>query len=447
MKLNEWSELFKNRNAKYYAVGQASSQFGSFMTKTALSLYVLHETNSATQFSGVLAIAFLPQILLYPFSGVLVDRIDRKKLLIICDFTRAAFQILLCLSFAFSNVGIFLVYFYIFFMSVCDTFFNPASNSIVPFLFEKRLFDLANAFTSWILSSASFVAPALGAAIFGWAGVIPVVLLDALSFIVGGYCSLKLQMSSGKNDELLNKSENNFENKSNNQSTNISASNFKSDFMSGFALLKRKELLFPTLGIAASRCFIDPVYSICMPFLLISYFHAPDISVGITQSSAVVGVLLAPFLVTLLRKKRGLIANLKFSRALKIVIFAAFAFAVVALKNFGFSNVGILATVVFCFTSLLGAMVNSTGFAFFNTFVQSAVERHMLGRFSAIRSLVYAIVTPLGIALYGAVLDSRFLIVSVFICVFGAILETFLLKFVPYFENPSINTPLGYDHV
>ena len=62
------------KNFALLVLGQASSLFGNYILRLALSMYVLEATGSAAVFAGILSAATVPTILLSPLGGVLADR-------------------------------------------------------------------------------------------------------------------------------------------------------------------------------------------------------------------------------------------------------------------------------------------------------------------------------------------------------------------------------------
>jgi len=65
--------------------GQLISTVGSGMSAFALGVYVYQRTNSATDFALIFLAGMLPRVIFSPFAGVLADRVDRRKLMIISD--------------------------------------------------------------------------------------------------------------------------------------------------------------------------------------------------------------------------------------------------------------------------------------------------------------------------------------------------------------------------
>src|SRR5271157_3499036 len=87
---NTFSSL-KNRNYRIYILGQVISTIGSFMQSIAQPWLVLQLTNSGTALGLVLALQYLPSLLLSPWGGVIADRFSKRKVLF---FTQTALGIL-----------------------------------------------------------------------------------------------------------------------------------------------------------------------------------------------------------------------------------------------------------------------------------------------------------------------------------------------------------------
>lgn len=70
------------KNFTLLVLGQASSLFGNYILRLALSMYALEVTGSAAVFAGILSIATIPTILLSPIGGILADRADRRNIMV-----------------------------------------------------------------------------------------------------------------------------------------------------------------------------------------------------------------------------------------------------------------------------------------------------------------------------------------------------------------------------
>src|SRR5437763_15832133 len=71
------------RNFKLFFVGQLISQIGTWLTQIALVLLVLHLTHSGVAIGAVVACQFGPVLLLGAYGGVIPDRADKRRLLLL----------------------------------------------------------------------------------------------------------------------------------------------------------------------------------------------------------------------------------------------------------------------------------------------------------------------------------------------------------------------------
>ena len=83
----------RNRNLHLLLGGQLVSQTGDKFYMLALSFMVLETTGSAAQMGVVLFAGMLPLVVAGLFSGVVVDRVDRKTIIIVTDILRLAILI------------------------------------------------------------------------------------------------------------------------------------------------------------------------------------------------------------------------------------------------------------------------------------------------------------------------------------------------------------------
>src|SRR5467141_3568628 len=70
-------------NFRRYYGGQAVSMIGTSMQMTAQARLVLKVTHSSTALGGIVALQTLPVLLLAPYGGVIADRIDKRRLMIV----------------------------------------------------------------------------------------------------------------------------------------------------------------------------------------------------------------------------------------------------------------------------------------------------------------------------------------------------------------------------
>src|SRR5437899_1828489 len=85
----DWKALFRLTGFRYYFAGMFISLFGTGMNFAGVTWYILAETNSTVKVSLITILVTLPGLVVPPFGGVLIDRVDRRWLGIGLDLGRA----------------------------------------------------------------------------------------------------------------------------------------------------------------------------------------------------------------------------------------------------------------------------------------------------------------------------------------------------------------------
>ncbi len=185
--MSKFTEVLKNRNFFLLWIGQIISQLGDRLNQMALIYFVYAKSPGSTlSIAKILSFTIIPVFLIGPIAGVYVDRWDRRRIMYISDFLRAA--LVLCIAVLLLNKSLGWIYLIIFIIFSIGRFFVPAKMSIIPDLVDKKHLLMANS----LVNTTGMIAAVLG---FGVSGVVVEKLgaqggfyLDALSFLVSGTC-------------------------------------------------------------------------------------------------------------------------------------------------------------------------------------------------------------------------------------------------------------------
>ncbi len=157
-----------------FAFSQAFSLFGDKLDYMALLAMIAYFTNkynwdSSKAISYLSVVVALPVVLFGPLAGVLVDRWDRRKVMIVCDLLRTL--LVLLIPFLALLTGQFLlVYFLAFLVFLFGLFFNTARLAIIPNLVGQDKVLGANSFLNIVGRVATFAGMVLGGLIVDWSG-------------------------------------------------------------------------------------------------------------------------------------------------------------------------------------------------------------------------------------------------------------------------------------
>lgn len=174
------------KNIGLFLSGQFLSGITSMVVQYSIIWYLTKETGSATVLSLATLLGMIPMVLLSPFVGPFVDRLDKKKLLIVTDTIVACFALILSIVGTVSDrFPLWLVFVSLFMRSLAQTFQMPTIQSILPQMVPQNELTRVNGQLGMVQSANMIIAPALGAFLFAVVPMNFLILLDVLGALLG----------------------------------------------------------------------------------------------------------------------------------------------------------------------------------------------------------------------------------------------------------------------
>ncbi len=158
--------------------GQAFSLVGSSLVQFALVWWLTRQTGSATILATASLVALLPQIVLGPFVGALVDRWNRRAIMIVADTAIAAATALLIILFATGVVQIWHIYVILFIRSLGGAFHGPAMTASTSLMVPHEQLTRIAGLNQLLQGFMSIFAPPLGALLISFLPTQGVLAID-----------------------------------------------------------------------------------------------------------------------------------------------------------------------------------------------------------------------------------------------------------------------------
>jgi len=184
--------LGQNRNYRYAWAGQIVSEIGDHLNNIAVFSLALAITKSGLVVSGIMLSRAIPAVLAGPIAGVLLDRLNRKHVMIASDLIRAvlALGFILCLR----HPGTSLLYLFSALLMFASPFFTSGRSAILPTITTREELHTANSLTQttqWTTITLGTFAAGVSVTRFGyqWAFV-----LNSLSFLFSAACISRLRV-------------------------------------------------------------------------------------------------------------------------------------------------------------------------------------------------------------------------------------------------------------
>lgn len=265
-------------------IGQALSLFGSMLVQFALVWWLTKETGSATILATATAFAILPEIFISPFAGAVVDRFNRKKLIILSDASIAMAIVVLAVLFYFNLVEVWHIYLIMFLRAVGGAFHYPAEQSSISLMVpEKHLAKIAG-LNQALRGAINIIAPPLGALLLETVNVQGALLVDIITaaFAIFILFFIKIPQPKKPKDQEL-----------------VTFNSLLADIKAGFLYILRWKGLVALLGLAMIiKIALSPAFSL-FPLLVNKHFLGNAAQFGLVESFSGIGVVLGGILLSL----------------------------------------------------------------------------------------------------------------------------------------------------
>jgi len=188
--------LTHNRNYRYTWLGQIVSEVGDHFNNIAVLSLLVQETQSGAAVAGLMLSRAIPAVLAGPLAGVMLDRFDRRRIMIASDLIRGF--VALGFIYAIGHHQVWLLYVLSALLMLASPFFTSGRSAILPSIATEDELHTANSLTQttgWLTLSVGAYFGGTTVARFGYEVAF---LFNSLSFFVSAYCIFRLRPEKGQ---------------------------------------------------------------------------------------------------------------------------------------------------------------------------------------------------------------------------------------------------------
>jgi MFS transporter, DHA3 family, macrolide efflux protein len=188
-----WKELFRIPGFPFFFLAMLVSLFGTGMNFAGVTWYVLGVTQSTVKVSLIVILVTLPGLVVPPFGGVLIDRVDRRYLGMTLDAARAVIVLVTAgLAYA-GHLALWQLYTMVFLLGVGFAIYWSTTNALIQELVPREKLILANATVLIAVQGGMAAAGALVGFIYVRAGLAGILGIDGTTYLVSAVCLLMLR--------------------------------------------------------------------------------------------------------------------------------------------------------------------------------------------------------------------------------------------------------------
>ncbi len=277
-----------NWKQKFFTIwsGQAISLISSAILQMAVIFHLTEKTGSAMVLSVASLIGFMPYAILGPAIGVLVDRYNRKMIMILADLIIAAAGAVLAVIAMYMELQVWMIMVVLFIRSVGTAFHSPALSAVTPLLVPEDKLTICAGYTQSLQSIGYIISPAIAAFLYSFWALNAIIAIDVVGAVIA--CIAVAVVSIPK--------------------LNTQKHNVKNDFMKemkdGFIALRENKGLFALLLIGTLYMFVYMPNNALFPLISMEYFGGTPMYVSISEIGFATGMMIGGFLL-------GLLGNIK----------------------------------------------------------------------------------------------------------------------------------------
>lgn len=352
-------------------------------------------------------------ILVGPFAGVIADRRNKNRILLISDAAQALATLVLILLFFFGWFEIWQIIVLMAIRGTCQGFQLPAVASLNALMVPQKHIQRINAIDRILMSILAIVTPILGALVYAWIPIEQIYWFDVVSFIPTAIVLLIVKIPGVKTEKK-------------------EKLHFLEDFKTSIQYMKDTQLFSPFILFAVANFFVVPLFSL-IPLLVKDFHGGTEDNYAVLLAALQVGMLIGGIILMFFKKKpkmRAVIIN-GFFMSIVVIALAVIPNSV----SWHFWAIYIIAF----FLGLLITFIDTQLF----TILQVTIPKEFQGRiFSTLFTIIKSIM-PLGLLLWGAVGDLTSL-VFIFILASGLSIVAFVILSLttPIFKFDAMHTTI-----
>ncbi len=368
--------------------GRFISGVGATVITFALSLYVLDITGSAGTFSLVMSLSVLPMVFINIFTGVFVDRYDKKKIIVGSDIICGVIVLIYSELLDFYPENIVLIILYVLTVSTIQSFFNLAINSAIPEIVNKDNISAANAAIQGITAVVNIIGPILGAVLYTTVGIKVIFMFNGIVLVTAGLLEIFLKFTKPDTPS----------------EDNPCKKGYLADLKTTFSYLySQKIIIFFLVFAAIVSLMYFPMVSMVLTYVSYNIMKVTEIQLSFIQASTAIGTIAGAALISFIKSLGShMIKNFFTLFKVQAVLFILWLLPLGAQVLTGNKwSITVIFSIILVALSSVNTLQNVSMISYF----QFQIPKELLGRVFGVFMTAAYIFSPIGIWLYGFLLN------------------------------------------
>ena len=379
----EDKEQLSSRNILLFVIGKFISLFGASIYSFAVGLYILKITGSGTSFALALVFASVPRIIFGPIAGTIADRFNRKTIIISTEVLSGILMFFMIAYAYFFGLPIGLLYTSEALLAIFSTFFSVTASSSIPSMAGDKSIQKAQSLNQSASSLAGILGPISAGILYGFLSIEEIFLLTGTTFMIAAIIELfiifnlyaKKIVDQGKEKFLKSLTE-------------------------GFSYLKENDFLFSLLKVSLWLNFFFAGINVAIPYILNHTLEFSSQTYGIAASMVSVGALIASLIISSRPEMKNKLRKIRMG----LTGLALMVILIGIPPMLGISSEIINVSYYIIVLGLIGSIIMVVNIPI-HVLIQRTTPSQYLGRIFGFVETIASAISPLGMILFGILLD------------------------------------------
>ncbi len=405
MKSVKYSAILKEKQFMKLLIANVISRFGDSIDAIAYSWIMYEVTGNASLIALIMALNYLPTILLQPFLAVFVERMKKKNVIVVTNIGRGALVLLTMVLYINGTINTTYLMIATILTSTMESFCIPASISFLPKIIAMDKIVSAKAMMTSMEMIAQVIGMSLAGGIIAFFGNYFALLIDAITFLLASFIVFLIRYHEKRN------------------TSELSFHQYKEDLLGGFRYLMSKKLLIAIIFVGMALNSVNIPFSSFQSIFVAEYLHLDAMALSVFGVLMMLGMFLGSSITPKVAEKIGMRLAIVYSGFILAPFYILAYFVSINISSFTNLQIySVLGTSILVFGIGMGVI----NVAFGAVFIQNIDEEYQ-SRIGGITNALLTLMLPL-VSLISSLLavflevDMIFLIIGIIIIIMYSII-------------------------
>lgn len=394
-----------------FLLGQVQSQLGSIIVQFVIILWITLEYQSTFYLGLASFVGFAPMVIATLFTGVLVDRYNRKTIIIIADSLQALVTLLLVYLFWTEMVTITHILLILTIRAFLQAFHMPATEAIVPLMVPKEKLSQINGLRQFSDGASGIIGPVLAIFLLNYWEIRLILILDPLTFLLAIIPVMLIKIPAPKQKKEVKEKE-----------------SFKVEFLEGISFILGRPGLLPLVLLFSVLNFVFNPLTVLLPMFIIQTHAKGKDEIAIMSVLLQIGYMLGSILMMVWKGFKRIIVGIIL--AMVGILIGMLIISIIPPGSEYFYIIGI----GFALVGLTLVILNTTILTLYHTIIPP----DKLGRFTAVRRTIIWFTIPVSSLIFGFIAEFMDIRLIFFLCAVSGlvgIIFSWLMTKIPELEH------------